>query len=92
MSEAQANAVSVRLELRPTCRRVGPHAQQMRQILEQGHRGGAEIGDDVLQRQSTGNGAPGAFTHGQRCSSVNWFRGTQSGDLKECVRDAAALS
>ncbi len=92
MSEAQANALSVRLELQADCFAGvwGYHAQQMRQILEQGDieealNAAGRIGDDVLQRQSTGTVRPESFTHGSSAQRVNWFkRGMQSGDLKQC--------
>ena len=92
MSEAQANALSVRLELQADCFAGvwGYHAQQMRQILEQGDieealNAAGRIGDDVLQRQSTGTVRPESFMHGSSAQRVNWFkRGMQSGDLKQC--------
>jgi len=92
MSEAQANALSVRLELQADCFAGvwGYHAQQMRQILEQGDieealNAAGRIGDDALQRQSTGTVRPESFTHGSSAQRVNWFkRGMQSGDLKQC--------
>ncbi len=92
MSEAQANALSVRLELQADCFAGvwGYHAQQMRQILEQGDieealNAAGRIGDDALQRQSSGTVRPESFTHGSSAQRVNWFkRGMQSGDLKQC--------
>ncbi len=92
MSEAQANAVSVRLELQADCFAGvwGHHAQKMRQILEQGDieeamNAASRIGDDALQRQSTGTVRPESFTHGTSAQRVTWFkRGLQTGSLQEC--------
>jgi len=45
----------------------------------------AAIGDDRLQRQSTGRISPESFTHGSSEQRVEWFRrGFQSGDPKAC--------
>ena len=92
VSEAQANALSVRVELQADCFAGvwGYHAQQMRQILEQGDleealNAASRIGDDALQRQSTGMVRPESFTHGSSAQRVSWFkRGMQSGDLRQC--------
>lgn len=69
-SEAQANGLSVRLELQADCFAGvwGNHANS-RQLLEandveEGLRAAAAIGDDRLQRQAQGYVAPESFTHG----------------------------
>jgi predicted metalloprotease len=92
MGEAQANAVSVRLELQADCFAGvwAHHAQKARQILEQGDleealNAASRIGDDALQRQSTGTVRPESFTHGSSAQRVSWFkRGMQSGSVQEC--------
>ncbi|MBE7419472.1 MAG: neutral zinc metallopeptidase [Ideonella sp.] len=91
-SEAQANALSVRLELQADCLAGvwGYHAQRTRQILEQGDieealNAAAQIGDDTLQRKSQGTVVPESFTHGTSAQRVSWFkRGMSSGNLREC--------
>ena len=90
--ERQANAMSVKLELQADCF-AGVwafHANQARNILEQGHVEGAlaaatAIGDDTLQRQSQGQVVPDSFTHGTSAQRVRWFsKGLQTGQLKQC--------
>lgn len=90
--ERQANAMSVKLELQADCF-AGVwafHANQARNILEQGDVEGAlaaatAIGDDTLQRQSQGQVVPDSFTHGTSAQRVRWFsKGLQTGQLKQC--------
>lgn len=91
-SEAQANALSVRLELQADCFAGvwGNHADKMRHIIESGEiqqalTAAAAIGDDRLQQQSRGQVAPDTFTHGTSAQRVRWFkRGIDSGDPKQC--------
>lgn len=45
----------------------------------------AQIGDDTLQRRSTGTVVPDAFTHGTSAQRVRWFeRGFKGGKLSSC--------
>jgi predicted metalloprotease len=45
----------------------------------------ASIGDDRLQRMSTGRIAPERFTHGTSAQRMDWFRrGVESGDPRRC--------
>jgi predicted metalloprotease len=92
MSKAQANAMSVRLELQADCL-AGVwafHANQARSILEQGDVEGAlnaatAIGDDALQKQEQGYVVPDSFTHGTSAQRVHWFKqGVSSGEVKSC--------
>jgi uncharacterized protein len=91
-SQAQSNALSVRLELQADCLAGvwGFHAQRARQILEQGDveealNAASQIGDDTLQRKSQGTVVPESFTHGTSAQRVGWFkRGMASGNLREC--------
>ena len=91
-SGAQANALSVRMELQADCFAGvwAHHAQRTRQILEQGDleealNAAAQIGDDTLQRKSQGTIVPESFTHGSSAQRVNWFkRGMQSGSVRDC--------
>lgn len=89
---AEANALSVRLELQADCF-AGLWANQAnrdRRILEPGDveealTAASAIGDDRLQRQSRGGVSPDSFTHGSSEQRVRWFRaGLESGDLKRC--------
>lgn len=89
---AQANALSVRMELQADCFAGlwARQADQARQILEPGDieaglNAASAIGDDTLQRKSQGYVVPDAFTHGSSAQRVRWFkRGLESGDLREC--------
>jgi predicted metalloprotease len=91
-SEAQQNAISVRLELQADCLAGvwANHAQSARQVLEQGDveealNAATQIGDDNLQRKSQGQVVPETFTHGSGAQRVTWFkRGLQSGSINQC--------
>ena len=91
MRPAQANDLSVRTELQADCYAgVWGHTTADRQILEpgdldEGLRAAASVGDDRLQRMSTGHVSPDAFTHGTSAQRVKWFkRGFESGRLDAC--------
>ncbi|WP_160350054.1 neutral zinc metallopeptidase [Bordetella sp. 15P40C-2] len=89
---AQANALSVRMELQADCFAGlwARRADQARDILESGDveeglNAAAAIGDDTLQKKSQGYVVPDAFTHGSSAQRVKWFkRGLDSGDLRQC--------
>ncbi|QAZ38333.1 metalloprotease [Methylibium sp. Pch-M] len=91
-SEAQANAMSVRLELQADCFAGvwANRSQQARQWLEQGDvdealNAASQIGDDTLQRRSQGQIVPESFTHGSSAQRVSWFkRGMQTGRIADC--------
>jgi len=92
MSEAQGNALSVRLELQADCF-AGVwafHANRARSILEAGDvetalNAASAIGDDALQRQAQGEVVPDSFTHGTSAQRVRWFqRGIESGEMSAC--------
>jgi uncharacterized protein len=92
VSEAQQNALSVRLELQADCFAGvwAHHAQKARQILEQGDveealNAASQIGDDALQRKSRGTVQPETFTHGSSQQRVTWFRkGLETGSVNQC--------
>jgi predicted metalloprotease len=92
VSEAQMNALSVRVELQADCFAGvwAHHAQQARQILEQGDieeamNAAAQIGDDALQRRQQGYIVPDSFTHGTSAQRQTWFRrGLQGGRVADC--------
>lgn len=92
-SEAQANALSVRVELQADCF-AGVWAARSQQEagwrLEQGDieeaiNAAQQIGDDTLQRQSQGTVVPESFTHGSSAQRINWLkRGMQAGSVNAC--------
>jgi len=91
-SQEEANELSVRLELMADCF-AGVwafHAHQDAQLLEagdieEGLRAAAAIGDDRLQKMSTGYVQPESFTHGSSEQRVAWLkRGLESGDPDAC--------
>ena len=90
--EAQMNALSVRVELQADCLAGvwAHHSQQGKGWLDQGDiqeamNAAAQIGDDTLQRQSTGRVRPESFTHGSAQQRMTWFkRGLDSGNANQC--------
>ena len=96
-SEAESNALSVRMELQADCLAgVWAHnANNSRQILEpgdleEGLRAAAAIGDDRIQRQTQGTVVPESFTHGSSEQRVRWFRnGLDAGNIDACDTFAA---
>ncbi|HEY9620527.1 MAG TPA: neutral zinc metallopeptidase [Crinalium sp.] len=92
MSEAEANQLSVRLELQADCFAGiwANHANRSRQVLEEGDieealNAASSIGDDRLQKESRGYVVPESFTHGTSAQRVRWFKqGIQSGDPTQC--------
>ena len=91
MNQEEANALSVKLELQADffAGVWAYHAQQMKNILEEGDieealNAANAIGDDKLQMQSQGYVVPDAFTHGSSKQRMYWFkRGFQTGDLNK---------
>lgn len=91
-SKADANQLSVRLELQADCLAGvwANRADKARNILESGDveealNAASAIGDDRLQRQSQGRVVPESFTHGTSAQRQRWFRaGLVSGDPDNC--------
>jgi predicted metalloprotease len=91
-SEAEANQLSVRMELQADCFAGiwAKEADATKKILEEGDieeglNAAAAIGDDRLQKRSTGYVVPDAFTHGSSAQRVHWFKkGLQASDLRDC--------
>lgn len=96
--KAQANALSVRLELQADCFAGvwGNRADKAQHIVEPGEveqalTAASAIGDDRLQKQARGYAVPDTFTHGTSDQRVRWFRrGMDSGDLNQCNTFKAA--
>ncbi len=91
-SEAEGNALSVRMELQADCYAGvwGYHAKRGRNLIEpgdfeEGLRAAAAIGDDRLQKQSRGHVQPESWTHGSSEQRMTWLkRGLESGDPAVC--------
>jgi len=91
-SQGQYNAMSVKLELQADCFAGvwAHHAQNARQILEQGDieeamNAAAKIGDDALQGSRGGAVVPESFTHGSSAQRQKWFStGLKTGSVKAC--------
>jgi predicted metalloprotease len=85
------NAVSVKVELQADCYAgVWAHSTQQRNLLEAGDvqsalGAAAAVGDDRLQKMSTGHVAPDSFTHGSSEQRMHWFQqGFGSGSVDSC--------
>jgi predicted metalloprotease len=97
VGKAEANALSVRMELQADCYAGvwAHHAARSRQLLESGDveeglRAASAIGDDRIQRETQGRVVPDAFTHGSSEQRVRWFRrGLESGKPEDCDTFAA---
>ncbi len=91
-SPAQANALSVKMELQADCFAGvwANHANEARKILEQGDveeamNAAAKIGDDALQKSRGGAVVPESFTHGTSAQRQRWFStGLKTGSVKAC--------
>ena len=92
------NAISVQLELQADCyagvwghaasapRRAAQGKVELEKgDVEQGLNAAAAIGDDRLQKMTTGRVQPESFTHGTSAQRVEWFRrGLDSGNPDSC--------
>lgn len=92
LAPADANALSVRMELQADCFAGvwAHHAHRTRQILEtgdieEGLNAASAIGDDRMQMEATGYISPESFTHGSSEQRVRWFNhGLAEGDPASC--------
>ena len=90
---AQANALSVRVELQADCFAGVWAARSQKENgwrldpgdIETALNAAAQIGDDTLQKKSQGTIVPESFTHGTSAQRVNWFkRGVEGGSVERC--------
>ena len=88
---SDANDLSVRLELQADCYAGvwGYSAAKAGRLdagdVEDGLRAAAAVGDDRLQRMSTGQVHPESWTHGSSEQRMTWFRrGFDSGAMTAC--------
>ena len=92
VSQAESNAISVRIELQADCYSGiwARHAQAQFGSIERGDIAEAmnaarQIGDDTLARNAGRVPSPHTFTHGTSAQRQDWFaRGYRSGALADC--------
>ena len=86
---AQANALSVRLELQADCY-AGVWAAKNADLIEagdieEGMRAAHQIGDDTLMRNAGRRPVEAAFTHGSSAQRKQWLqKGLETGDEDQC--------
>lgn len=91
MSQEQANAYSVRVELQADCYAgVWANYAGQQNLLESGDieealNAANQIGDDTLQKRMQGFAVPKTFNHGTSAQRKAWFeRGYRSGNPGDC--------
>src|SRR3569833_3414858 len=91
--KAESNALQVKVELQADCLSgvwVNREEKKRPGFVEPGDieaalRTATAIGDDTLQRQSTGRVVPDSFTHGSAAQRKQWFMaGYQQGTVQAC--------
>ena len=101
-----ANSASVALELQADCfagvwghaasqpgRKAAGKVKLNPGDMAEALRAAAAIGDDRLQKMSTGHVMPDRFTHGSSAQRVEWFkRGMDTGDPRSCGAGAATTA
>ena len=92
VSEAESNAISVRIELQADCF-SGIWAREMQRtygVIEEGDfeealNAARQIGDDTLQKAAGQRPMPHTFTHGTSAQRQRWFAtGLKSGKMGSC--------
>jgi predicted metalloprotease len=86
-----SNELGIRMELQADCLAgVWAHSTYERRMLERGDlqealNAAAAVGDDRIQRRTTGRIAPESWTHGSSEQRTRWLlRGFESGDAAGC--------
>jgi predicted metalloprotease len=90
ISDREANQLSVRLELQADFF-AGVFARYVRDQgvldagdIEEALTAASAIGDDKIQRQTTGYVVPDSFTHGSSEQRMRWFKkGWTTGDMTQ---------
>jgi len=90
VSEAEANQLSVRLELQADyfagvfARHVQSQGLLEAGDVEEALRAASAVGDDQIQRRTTGYVVPDSFTHGTSEQRLRWFKkGYETGDIRQ---------
>jgi len=90
VSETEANQLSVRLELQADffagvfARYVRDQGMLDEGDIEEALTAASAIGDDKIQRQTTGYVVPDSFTHGSSEQRLRWFKkGYETGDFRQ---------
>jgi predicted metalloprotease len=90
-NSSEVNPLSVKLELQADCfAGVWAHSTQQRGLLEKGDvesalGAAAAVGDDRIQKMSTGHVSPESFTHGSSDQRMHWFNaGLTNGTIADC--------
>jgi predicted metalloprotease len=85
------NPESVKLELQADCYAgIWAHSTQQRGLIDKDDvqsalGAAAAVGDDRLQKMSTGHVSPDSFTHGTSAQRTSWFtKGLDSGSIAAC--------
>jgi predicted metalloprotease len=91
MTQEQANAYSVRVELQADCYAGiwANYAGQQNLLdtgdIEEALNAAEQIGDDTLQKRMQGYAVPKTFNHGTSAQRKTWFaRGYKSGNPNDC--------
>ena len=88
VSQGEANELSVGLELQADFY-AGVWAHHNREYLEEGDieealSAASAVGDDAIQKRTSGRVVPDSFTHGTSQQRMDWFkRGYRSGDIRQ---------
>lgn len=91
LGQADANALSVRVELQADCYAgVWGHYAEKKGLLERGDleealNAATQIGDDAIQKRTQGYVVPESFNHGSSAERKHWFKiGFDTGDAGSC--------
>lgn len=91
VSQAEANALSIRVELQADCLAgVWAHDTERKGLLDEGDidealNAAAQIGDDAIQKRTQGYVVPESFNHGTSDQRQRWFRiGYEAGSIGAC--------
>ncbi len=97
VSQAEANELSVRVELQADCLAgVWAHDTAQKGLLDEGDieealNAAAQIGDDAIQKRTQGYVVPESFNHGTSAQRMRWFRtGYEAGSISACDTFSAA--